>query len=101
MNKIIINKLQKPIPRLIFALICGLAYFAIIMSVISDYTAYTGLAGLFAAPLIICGGAYLVVRLLRNAFEDSETINEKSVYSTFYMNLIIIIIAVFISVAGR
>lgn len=101
MNKFIIEILQKPIPRLIYSLICGLAYFAIIMHVISDYTAYTGLAGIFTAPLIICGGAYLVVRLLRNAFEESEEINKNSVYSTFYMNLIIIIIAVFVSVTGR
>lgn len=94
MNKLIIKQLQRPIPRLVYALICGATYFAVIMSVIPAHTQYAGLMGLFIAPLVICGGAYLVVRLLRNAFEEFDEVNKKSVYYTFYMNLIIIVIAI-------
>ena len=96
-NQLIIDMLQKPVPRLIYALICGIAYFIIIMQFVSSYTQQGSLMGLFIAPAVICGGALLVVKMLRNAFEnkeEDEPVNNAYIYTLFYTNLGIIAIAI-------
>lgn len=96
-NQSIIDMLQKPVPRLIYALVCGVAYFIIIMQFVSAYTVQTGLMGLFIAPAVICGGALIIVKMLRNTFEnveEDEPVNNAYVLTLFYTNLGIIAIAV-------
>lgn len=95
-NQSIIDMLQKPVPRLIYALVCGVAYFIIIMQFVSSYTAQGGLMGLFIAPAVICGGALIIVKTLRNTFEnveEGEPVNNAYVLTLFYANLGIIAIA--------
>lgn len=90
-NSNITAMLMKNTPRVIFALICGLAYFVIVMRFVAAYTAHAGLMAIFIAPAVIFGGAYIVIVMLKRGFEDNG--NERSILVTFYMNLCIIIIA--------
>lgn len=94
----VLKMLQATAPRLIFALICGAAYFMIVIRFIMAYTAHVGLMALFIAPAVICGGAYLVIRLLRHAFEIEENA-ESTALMVFYLNLWIVIIAALFAVA--
>lgn len=90
-NNKIIGMLQKNTPRLVFALICGLAYFVIVMRFVAGYTSHAGLMAVFIAPAVICGGAYIVIVTLKRAFEQEGA--ERRALTAFYMNVCIIIIA--------
>lgn len=96
-NQSILDMLQKPIPRLIYALICGVAYFIIIMQFVSAYTQQGSLMGLFIAPAVICGGAFIVIKILRNTYEnreENEALKAPYIFMVFYTNLGIIAIAI-------
>lgn len=96
-NGKITDMLRKTSPRLIFALICGLAYFVIIMRFAAAYTDHAGLMAMFVAPAVICGGAYIVIVTLKRAFEEGG--EEKRVPAVFYLNMCIIIMAALFAAA--
>ncbi len=50
------------------ALIAGIAYFAIVMRFVTDYTAVAAsamLLGVFFCPAVICGAAVLLIKQMR------------------------------------
>ncbi|HIT84571.1 MAG TPA: hypothetical protein IAA60_01565 [Candidatus Ornithomonoglobus intestinigallinarum] len=96
LNSKIAGMLKKTAPRLVFALICGLAYFVIVMRFVSAYTSHAALMAMFIAPAVICGGAYIVIVILKRAFENEG----RGIAATFYMNLFIILTAALIAAAS-
>ena len=97
-NNTILKMLKSPVPRLVYSLICGAAYFAIIMNFVASHTAHAALMALLIAPAVICGGAYLIIRLLRNSLEGEEE-NASAALMLFYLHLWVIVIAVVFTAA--
>ena len=91
-NNTIIKMLKSTAPRLIYALICGAAYFAIIMNFVAAHTAHAALMALLIAPAVICGGAYIIIGLLRSSLEGEEE-NTSAALMLFYINVWVIVIA--------
>lgn len=89
----ILTMLSQNTPLLVFALVCGAAYFMIILRFIMFYTSHVGLAALFTFPAVICGGAFIVIKMIRHGFETDKGHGGSAVLMLFYMNAWIIIIA--------
>lgn len=68
MNKMLNSKYG----LLIFSLLSGLGYFALIMVLISE-TKYSGLLGLFFMPAIVCGAALCIFKTVKNLIETEQT----------------------------
>lgn len=80
---------------LIFSLICGGAYFALIMMLIIQVK-YAYLLGIFFFPAVICGGALCIYKTIRN--EEREQ-NYAKIKMIMGINVFFIILAaVFVSV---
>ena len=62
---------------LIFSLLSGLAYFILIMMLISK-TNYSYLLGLFFFPAIVCGAALCLYKSIRNMEQDGDFVKIKS-----------------------
>lgn len=85
-------------PRLIFALLSGFAYYAVILRFILDHTKTGGhLLGFFFLPLIVCGAALIIIKTVRKCFEDGK---ESKATAIFWAHVVFMIIAAFIFTAG-
>lgn len=58
---------------LVFSLLCGSAYFIIVLSfLLSTQGAGAGLMGLFLAPLIICGMALVIIKAAKKMIAEED-----------------------------
>ena len=56
-----------------FALIAGLAYYAVVLKFILAHTDKGGhMLGFFFAPLIICGAALVLVKIIKQCMENGN-----------------------------
>lgn len=62
---------------LIFSLICGLAYYVLVMKLISNIN-YSYLLGIFFFPAIVCGAALSLYKTIKNMEEAEEFSKIKS-----------------------
>lgn len=81
--------------QLIFSLLSGCAYFAVILNFILTNTERAGaLLGLYVAPAVICGLALVFIKAIRNFFENEQY---KGIFFIITVNSIVILSAVLIT----
>lgn len=98
MNNRIIKLLEKPAALLTFGLLSGGAYFGIVLELISGYfSSQNKLVIYFFAPVIICGAALVLVKLIKQHFE-SENYSKISVI--FLAHIVLMLIAACMIAAG-
>ena len=91
MKNNIIKLLQNTWGLLIFALIAGGAYYAVVLRFILSHTHAGGsLLGFFFAPLIICGAALVLVKVIKQCFENGD---DTRAVIIFWAHIVFIIIA--------
>lgn len=74
---------------LIFSLLSGLAYFILIMILISKIN-YSYLLGLFFLPAIVCGGALCLFKTIKNMEENEEF---KKIKSLMIIHIFVFLLA--------
>ena len=74
---------------LIFSLISGLAYFILIMMLISKIN-YSYLLGIFFFPAVICGGALCLYKSIRGLEEAQEY---KKIKALIILHIFVILLA--------
>ena len=97
MRNKVIGLLKNTWGLLIFALVAGCAYYAVVLKFILAHTsAGGGLLGFFFAPLIICGAALVLVKIIKQCFEN-ETENKAVVI--FWAHVLFIAVAAVLTAA--
>lgn len=97
MSNRIKNAITTVAGRLIFALLSGCGYFMILLRFIKDMSNGSGFLAFIFAPLIICGAALVIVKLIRQA-QDAE--NDSAIVSLFWVHVCVFIIGlVFLAAA--
>lgn len=97
MKSKIISLLKNTWGLLIFALISGCAYYAVVLKFILAHTQTGGsLLGFFFAPLIICGAALVLVKIIKQCMENE---NEGKAVVIFWAHAVFIIVAAIIAVS--
>ncbi len=82
---------------LIFALLSGCAYYAVILKfILSNTKLGGGLLGLFLLPLIICGAALVLIKLIKQCFENGR---EGSAVFIFWIHILFMIIGAVFAVS--
>ena len=91
MKNTILKLLQNTWGLLIFALLSGCAYYAVILKFILANTERGGvLLGFFFLPLIICGAALVLVKIIKQCMENGR---ESGAVALFWLHVLFIIIA--------
>lgn len=91
------NKLHKFLAtkhgELISGLLCGIAYFIVVLDFIMANT-HTGgqLLAMFLAPAVICGVALMFIKLIRGWLQNEQY---KNINSFIVLNLVIFVISIF------
>ena len=86
-----------PVRVLIFSLICGLAYFALIMTLfLLPIAGSSTLIAWFFAPVIICFPAIYIVKYIKTALESE---NGQGINTIILVHALIIILAIIFTVA--
>lgn len=92
MNKKILNILSTSKGGLIFALLCGCAYYIVVQKFILAYTSVGGgFLGFMFLPAIICGAALIILKSIK---QMSENENEKGIITLFWMHIVLMILSV-------
>lgn len=92
MNNKIIDLLKKTAPRLIFALLCGGAYYIIVLRFIVAHTSLGGgMLGFFFLPAIVCGMALIIVKILKTQEEQGNT---GVILAVFWSHILLILLSV-------
>lgn len=90
MNNKILELLKRPYALLVWALICGAAYYVIIGRFVFAYTntqAGGSLLMWLFLPAVICGAALILVKVVKQAREKE---NDRGILILFYTHLLII-----------
>ena len=91
MNKQIIKLLQNTWGLLVFALLSGCAYYAVVLKFIYANTNAGGnLLGFFFLPLIVCGAALVIIKLVKQCMENGR---EGAAAAIFWSHAAFIVIA--------
>ena len=97
MNKKILNILNTTVGQLIFALLSGLGYFMLVGGWIMDFSKGEWLMLLYLAPIIICGAALVIVKLIKAA-RDAE--NNGTILRIFWLHIAVIILGIVFATAN-
>lgn len=92
----LLKLLTVPVPRLVFALVCGSAYFILVSAAAWEMAREMTLILFYIAPIIICGGALVIIKLLKIA---EETENKKKMYRIFGIHAAVILLAAVYAIA--
>lgn len=91
MNNLILKILKNTWGLLIFSLLSGLAYFSVVYGFILQHTEVGGqLLGLFLLPLVVCGAALVLVKLIKQCLLDGR---EGTAITIFLLHVLFIVIA--------
>lgn len=77
--------------RLIFSLLAGAGYFMILLRFIIDMSNGSGFLAFLFAPLIICGAALILVKLIKQA-EELE--NDTAIIKLFWLHTAVFAVGV-------
>lgn len=88
MKKWILNRLDTTAGRLIFALIAGVSYYIILLRFLIEHSRGMIIIAAYLAPLIICGAAIIIIKLIKQAKE-----NERGVFRLFILHAVLFIIS--------
>ncbi len=92
MNDKIIGLLKNTVGRLVFALLCGAAYYIIVLKfIISHTSAGGGLLGFFFLPAIVCGMGLIIIKILRSEEEREDV---KAMLRLFWAHIVLILISI-------
>lgn len=97
MNKKILNMINTTAGQLVFALLSGLGYFMLVGGWILDLSRGMWLILMYVAPIIICGAALVIIKLIKQAREAE---NEKAILRIFWLHLCVILLGI-LFVAAR
>ncbi len=90
-NKIL-KLLSNTAARLIFALLCGGAYYVIALRFIVAHTnPGGGLLGFFFLPAIVCGMALVIVKILKTQEEQGNT---GVILAVFFSHILLILLSI-------
>ena len=96
MNKKILNILNTTAGQLLFSLLSGLGYFMIMGGWIVDFSNGQWLMLLYLAPIIICGAALVIVKLMISARENE---NKGTILKIFWLHVAVILIGILFVIA--
>lgn len=83
MKSKVISLLRNTWGLLTFALLSGAAYYAVVLKFILAHTKAGGsLLGFFFAPLIICGAALVLVKLIKQCMENGNEVKSVVIFWT-------------------
>lgn len=82
---------------LIFALLSGGAYFGVLYELIARSMGSGGLIMFFFCPAIVCGAAFILIKLIRQCRENEAP---SKVYALFWIHTALIIISAVITAAS-
>lgn len=91
LNKKILSIISTTVGQLVFALLSGCAYFMIILRFIIDFSHGSALLGLFFAPVIICGAAIVLIKMMKSAREEKR---EGSIIVLFWLHVILFLMGI-------
>ncbi len=77
---------------LIFSLLCGIAYFIIILSFILKNTAQGGLLAFFFSPAIIAGAALIIIKTVKRLQEEEKF---RNINLFLYSHIILMALSIF------
>ncbi|MDO5397688.1 MAG: hypothetical protein Q4G33_07140 [bacterium] len=98
MNKKLLELLKRPSAMLVFGLLSGGAYFAIVLELLSGYfSEQNKLIIYFFAPVIICGAALVLLKLIKQHY---ETENYSKIKIIFWVHILLAVIAACMVAAG-
>ena len=89
--KIIEKILDTKYGKFIFLFFFGLAYFVIIMNLITSYSQNSGLIAFFFCPAIICGIALAILKMLRRLCDEER---KQSASVLIYVHVALILISI-------
>ncbi|MGN0181824.1 MAG: hypothetical protein ACI4DP_05355 [Candidatus Ornithomonoglobus sp.] len=89
MNKKILNILNTTAGQLIFSLLAGCGYFMVIMKFVIDASNGSSFLAYSFSPLIICGAALVIVKLMKQARENENT---AAIIKLFWVHIAVIAI---------
>lgn len=97
MKKSIVRLLQNTWGLLVFALLSGCAYFAVIQRFILMNTTVGGkMLGLFFLPLIVCGAALVIIKVVKQCMENGD---EGKAVAIFWAHVAFMVIAAVFAVS--
>lgn len=91
MNKKVLDLINTTAGQLVFALLSGLGYFMLISGWVIDFSNGSWLLLLYIAPIIICGAALVIIKLIKQAREAE---NEKNILRIFWLHVVVIIMGI-------
>lgn len=90
MKNLILKILRNTWGLLIFSLVSGLAYFSVVYGFVLRHTEVGGqLLGMFLLPLVVCGAALVLVKLIKQCILDGR---EGTAVTIFLLHVFFIII---------
>lgn len=96
MNKKILNMINTTAGQLIFALLSGLGYFMLVSGWILDFSRGIWLILMYVSPIIICGAALVIIKLIKQAREAE---NEKTILRIFWLHICVILLGIVFVIA--
>lgn len=92
MKNKILQLMQSTKGLLVFTLLSGCAYFITVLKFILSHTnAGGGLLGFFFFPAIVCGAALVLIKVIKQCFENG---NENAVINIFLIHVVFILISI-------
>lgn len=92
MKNKILQLMQSTKGLLVFTLLSGCAYFITVLKFILSHTnAGGGLLGFFFFPAIVCGAALVLIKVIKQCFENE---NENAVINIFWIHVVFILISI-------
>lgn len=96
MNKNILNFLNTTAGQFVFALLAGLGYFMLVGGWIIDFSNGQWLMLLYLAPIIICGAALVIIKLMKSAREAE---NNGAILKIFWLHTAVILMGIVFVIA--
>lgn len=96
MNNKILNLLNTTAGQLIFALLAGVGYFMLIGGWIIDFSNGQWLMLMYLAPVIICGSALVIIKLMKSA---REVENNANILKIFWLHIAVILLGIVFTIA--
>ncbi len=91
MNDKILSFLNTTGGQLGFALLSGFGYLALISEFVIEASRGMWLILLYIAPIVVCGAALVIVKLMKQARENE---NNASILKLFWMHIVVIALGI-------
>ena len=97
MNKKILDIINTTAGQLIFALLSGLGYFMLISGWVIDFSKGSWLILMYIAPLVICGAAIVIIKLIK---QSREAENVKTILKIFWLHVVVLLLGIVFTIAN-